>query len=165
MFNPVVPHWKRAFLLIFQCLAVFPLPIFAFFFFFLSLSLSLSLSFFFLICYQSCLLSLLLFREKNKLKLLYWKVCSLIISVFLFSCLVLSFKCPFRIISLILNCVSCSQCRQNFYPSKKTTYQTPSFGEVGGCNKTAILITCVFKMWKRFFGPFWEKLCWCSETL
>ena len=115
---------------------------------------TLSLSFFLLICFclsvLPCFLAFVSWQEQVQTIILE----NIFINPFCFfvflSCPVIQipFSYPFLIACIV------QQCHQNFHPSKKTTYQTPSFGEAGGCNKTVIFNNLCFKMWRGFLPHF-----------
>ena len=142
----------------------------------LSLSLSLSCSFFaslfslffvlfcvlVLVSFFLFLSSLLLFHEKNNIRILHEKV--FIINPFSFSwvsCLV-SLSNPFLIfvisrlfkLSFLFNI--------NVFLSSKTSWKTPIWGQEGDCNKISFYSLCFAKceMWKviTFWGPFFGQI-------
>ena len=145
---------EGVFLFIFQCLPLF-LPSSFHFPSLLSLFLSLSLYIFLFLSFSFasifflpsfllsfCLVSLLLFHEKN-IKILHLKG---MISPLLFfsfvSCFVLSFKSLFLIFGfLILNYVFG---QQRYFIFKEDHSKTLFFGEVGGCNKRFLVNNLYF---------------------
>ena len=145
----------------FECLPLFLLSLFWPPPFSISLSLSLSCScpffffaFFWFLAFVSFfpfLSSLLLFHERNSIKILNCKV--LLHQYFLFFWLpVLLF---FKSLSLIFAFLSM------FSVSKNPSWNTPIFGQKGCCNKTVFLWTCVLQNVKSyrflaiFLGKFW----------
>ena len=162
-------------------LTFFGLPLFLFLFLCLSLSLSLFLlSFFLPSCLSFCFLfvscfclffiflsSLLLFHEKNNMKMFncnlsFPEIFSLsfrFLSCFFFP-IPFSYPCFF----LIFSYVFCST--SMFLVSKKTKLKkTPIFGQKGSCNKTVFLMNLSFGQCEKlsfflahFFAKFWLML-------
>ena len=161
------------------------MPLFLFLFLCLSLSLSLScfclffflLVFFFCFLFVSCfrlvflfLSSLLLFSEKNNMKILNYYLFFHQYFLFFFWFPVLFFLSnPFSLslFFLILSYVFCSTWM--FLVFKTNSLKNTIFwGEKGGCNKTFFFYQPVFcKMWKVIgfcLPPFLRNFGWCSKN-
>ena len=176
--KPVLPLKRAIFWFIFSVSLSFSLNLFWPPPFSLSLSLSLCfalvflssfLSFFFGFLFLSCfclfffvLSSVLLFLEKNNMKILNWNFFSSSkCSLFCVSCLVFSLKSLFLIFVffLILSYVFCST--SLFLVSKNPSWKTPILGQKGGCNITGFFINLCFAKCQKlsffvcqFFGQF-----------
>ena len=181
--KPCFPPRKGHYLFIFECLPLFLLSFFwpPSFSIFLSLSLSSSclfflsfLSFFFaLFCFLvfvsffRFLSSLLLFHEKNNIKILNYKV--FLHQYFLFFGFLSSFlfEIPFLIFVflLILSYVLFDIIVFGF---KKTKLKNTNFWSKGGLQQNGFFSEPVFcKMWKVivFFGAiFWSNFGWCANN-
>ena len=116
------------------------------------------LSFFFASSFFSLAL-FVCFCSENNIKIINRKFGFFNVFRFLVSCLVLSFRSLFYLCFFLILCCFCS--KKCSYLSNKTTYRTPIFGDVGGCNQQmCFFITCVLENVKsyRFGGPFSGKI-------
>ena len=158
-------------MLIFECLPLFLLTLFWPPPFSLPLSRSLSCSFLssflsFFACFLLVpvlslhfLYSLLLFHEKNNMKLLIFKVFSSILSLFWFP-LLFSLSNPFFLSLLFPDFSLCFLFNINVFAFKRKDKLKTTIFQKRGCNKTFFVYEALFcKMWKAiaFLGPFFAK--------
>ena len=140
-----------------------------------SLSLSLFFHFwlfFILPCFLlffPCLVSWLLFHDQNNIKIWHLKgLFSSILSVVWVSCFALSFKSLFYFL-ILFSVPYLKLCfwSTSMFIFKKTTYKTPMFGEVPGCNQRFPYIKLCFAICEKLsfvLAHFGANFDWSSKS-